>query len=75
MKHKMAVAMVSFTMFSAVGVVGLTEASNPSTEHVSTTGVDSGSACTSVHPDPVGMSLPRLISQVSLAHLAARVPR
>ncbi len=51
MKHKMAVAMVTFTMLSAVGVVGLTataaQASGASTEHVSMTGTDSGNCISS----------------------------
>jgi hypothetical protein len=51
MKHKMAVVLVTSTMFSAVGVVGLTataaQASGPATEHVSMTGTDSGNCISS----------------------------
>ena len=46
MKRKIAVSLLTATMFCAVGVIGLTataaQAQGPSTEHVSTTGVDSG---------------------------------
>lgn len=51
MKHKIAVSLVAATMFSAVGVIGLTataaQASSPSTEHVSKTGVDTGNCIAS----------------------------
>ncbi len=51
MKHKIAVSFVTFTVFSAVSVVGLSfdaaQASNPSTEHVSTTGTDTGNCIAS----------------------------
>ena len=51
MKHRIAVSSLAVTLLSTAGLIGLTataaQAQNPSTEHVSTTGTDTGNCISS----------------------------